>query len=65
MKRVKTTRTLCDILKDAWEQAKNDDSTQPFVSQEIRISNLVITVNDKCIKIEDKLRLINGLLTIC
>ena len=55
MKRVKTTRTLCDILKDAWEQAKNDDSTQPFVSQEIRISNLVITVNDKCIKIEDVL----------
>ena len=50
MKRVKTTRTLCDILKDAWAHAKNDDSKE---IKEITISNLVITVNDKCIKIED------------
>ena len=47
MKRVKTTHTLCDILKDAWAHAKNDDS------KEITISNLVITVNDKCNKIDD------------
>lgn len=55
MKRVKTTRTLCDILKDAWAHAKGDDSTQPFVLREIRISNLVITVNGMRNKIEDVL----------